>query len=212
MRINAIFTLAVGLAATALWSAAAAKEGRFNEVLSVGEKAPDFRELPGIDDKAHSLGDYQQAKAVVVVFTSNKCPVAIAYEDRLATLHKEFASRGVQLVAICPNFEAGHELEALKEHADDSHLDFPWLRDDDQSTARVYGATHTPHVFLLDAERNIAYMGAIDDNEDPQQVSHHYLRDAIEATLAASAHATKETQPFGCRIRYKRVRASRARN
>lgn len=190
-------------------AAAAAKESRFNELLSVDERAPDFSRLPGIDGKQHSLSDYKQAKAVVVVFTSNQCPVAVAYDDRLVSLQQESASRGVRFVAICANFEAGHDLQALQEHAASHHFNFPLVRDDDQSVARAYGATHTPQVFLLDADRNIAYMGAIDDNEDPQQVSQHYLRDAIDSTLAGKAPATKETQQFGCRIRFKRLPAGR---
>ena len=195
--------IAICLAAC-LSTAAVAKEGRFNETINVGEKDPDFSDLPGIDGKPHSLSDFHDAKAVAVVFTSNKCPVAVAYDARLVALQNKFAEQGVQLIAICANFEAGHDLDALKEHAASKNINFPYVRDDSQQVARAYGATHTPQAFLLDGNRNIAYMGAIDDKEDPKQVSHHYLQDAIESTLAGQAPTTKETQPFGCRIRLKR--------
>jgi peroxiredoxin len=188
-----------------LSGAAFAKESRFNEVISVGEKAPNFSQLPGIDGKQHSLDEYHEAKAVVLVFTSNQCPVAVAYEDRLKSLQNEYGERGVQLIAICANFEAGHDLDALKEHAANNKFNFPFLRDDSQETARAYGATHTPQAFLLDGDRNIAYMGAIDDSEEPKQVSHRYLQEAIESVLAGQQPATKETKPFGCRIRIKRT-------
>lgn len=183
-----------------------AAKSEFNEVVSIGEKAPDFSDIPGIDDKKHGLDEYKSAKAVVIVFTSNQCPVALDYEARLIALQEEFSSRGVQLVAINSNFEAGSELEVMKEHAESGKFNFPYLRDENQEIAKAYGATHTPHVFLLDRDRKIAYMGAIDDSDVPEKVTKHYLKDAIEATLAGEKSATKETQPFGCRIRIKRRR------
>jgi peroxiredoxin len=192
--------------AVCLCVTASAKESEFNEVLSIGEKAPDFSDLPGIDGKKHGLSEYQSAKAVVVVFTSNQCPVAIDYEQRLVALQEEFGKREVQLVAICANFEPGNELELLKERAESQKFNFSYLRDDNQEIAKAYGATHTPHVFLLDGKRDIVYMGAIDDNEVPEKVSKPYLRDAIESILEGKEPVTKESQPSGCRIRYKRRR------
>jgi peroxiredoxin len=191
---------------TAVW----AKESKFNEQLSVGEKAPDFSDLPGVDGKQHSLNEYKKAKAVVVVFTSSQCPVAVAYEGRLVALQKEYSKRGVQVVAVCSNYEAGHTLDEMKKRAESKKFNFPYLRDEDQKTARSFGATHTPHVFLLDGDRKIAYMGAIDDNEIPEKVSKHYLRDAIDSVLADKDPATTETRQFGCGIRYKRRPPARA--
>jgi hypothetical protein len=101
-------------------------------------------------------------------------------------------------------------LEAITERAEGERFNFPYLRDDSQEIGRVYGASHTPEAFLLDADRRIVYMGAIDDNEDPQKVSKNYLRDAIDAVLSEKEPKTQEVQPFGCRIRYKRRAASRA--
>jgi peroxiredoxin len=183
---------------------AGAKESQFNEQVSVGEIAPDFADLPGIDGKQHGLSEYKKAKAVVVVFTSNQCPVAVVYEDRLVALQKEYSKQGVQLVAICANFEAGNTLDEMKKRAEDKKFNFAYLRDNDQKTGRAYGAAKTPHVFLLNGDRKIAYMGAIDDNEKPEKVSKHYLKDAIDSVLAGKEPGTKETQQFGCNIRYKR--------
>ena len=202
------FLLAICLAACS--TAAHAKESQFNEVLSVGEQAPTFSDLPGTDGKKHSLADYKDAKAVAVVFTSNRCPVATAYDDRLVALQKEYSKRGVQLVAICSNYESGHELDTLTEYARNKHLNFPYLHDDGQKTGRAYGASHTPHVFLLNSDRKIVYMGAIDDSDDPKRVAKHYLRDAIDSVLAGKPPASTEIQPFGCRIRYKRITAPRS--
>ncbi len=185
--------------ATAL---AQAKESKFNKVLSVGEKAPDFAELPGIDDKQHDLREYKDAKAVVLVFTCNHCPVAVAYEDRLVALQKEFKKQGVQVVAICSNPEDTDKLPELKARAESKKFNFPYLHDGDQKTGQAYGAAVTPHVFLLDKDRKIAYMGAIDDSQNPEKVSKHYLSDAIKAVLAGKAPETTETRQFGCGIRY----------
>jgi peroxiredoxin len=196
-----VLMFAISMSATTF-----AQKSEFNEVVSVGDKAPDFSGMPGVDDKKHSLKEYKSAKAVVVVFTSNQCPVALDYEPRLIALQEEFSKRGVQLVAINSNFEAGSELDVMKEHAESQKFNFPYLRDENQEIAKAYGATHTPHVFLLDGDRNITYMGAIDDSDVPEKVTKHYLRDGIEAILEGKEPATKESQPFGCRIRFKRRR------
>jgi peroxiredoxin len=180
-----------------------AKESKFNTALSVGEKAPDFSALPGIDDKKHGLGEYKDAKAVVVVFTCNHCPVAVAYEDRLVALQKDYKKRGVQVVAICSNPDEADQLDKLKERAEAKKFNFSYVRDDDQKIGKAYGAAVTPHVFLLDKERKIAYMGAIDDNQNAEKVSKHYLRDAIDAMLSGKAPETAETRQFGCGIKYK---------
>jgi peroxiredoxin len=179
-----------------------AKEGKFNSTISVGEKAPDFSALLGIDDKKHGLGEFKDAKAVVVVFTCNHCPVAVAYEDRLVALQKDYKKRGVQIVAICSNSDEADKLDKLKERADAKKFTFPYVRDDDQKIGKAYGAAVTPHVFLLDKDRKIAYMGSIDDNQNAEKVSKHYLRDAIDAVLSGKAPETTETRQFGCGIKY----------
>jgi peroxiredoxin len=193
-----VFAIAVFVAP----SATTAKEGKFNAVLNIGAKAPDFSAIPGIDDKKHSLGEFKDAKAVVVVFTCNHCPVAVAYEDRLVALQKEFKKRGVQFVAICSNPEDTDTLPELKTRAESKKFNFPYLHDDGQKVGREYGAAVTPHVFLLDRDRRIAYMGAIDDNMVADKVKEHYLSDAIEAVLAGKPVETTETRQFGCGIHY----------
>jgi peroxiredoxin len=179
-----------------------AKEGKFNSTISIGEKAPDFSSLPGIDGKKHGLSEYKKAKAIVVVFTCNPCPVAQAYEDRLVELQKAYKKKGVQFVAICANDDKADALEKLKERAEEKKFNFPYLHDVDQKTGRAYGAAVTPHIFLLDRDRKIAYMGAVDDNQSPDKVSKHYLRDAIDAALSGKTPETTETRQFGCGIHY----------
>jgi peroxiredoxin len=175
----------------------------FNKVVNVGDKAPAWAGATGIDGKQHGLSDYKDAKVVVMVFTCNKCPVAIAYEDRLVALQKDYKAKGVQFVAVNVNDNEADGLPAMKVRAEEKGFNFPYLFDASQESARAYGATVTPHVFVLDQDRKITYMGAVDDNQSPDKVTKHHLRDAIDATLAGTSPAVKETKQFGCGIQYK---------
>jgi len=172
------------------------------EPFVVGRPAPDFQDLVGIDDQKHSLQDYANAKAVVIVFTCNHCPVAVDYEDRLVQLHNDYADKGVQLIAINVNNLEEDRLPAMKKRAAEKGFQFPYLYDPTQKVGRDYGASVTPHVFLLDGQRRLAYVGAIDDNQDASKVTQHYLRDAIDAVLAGQQPQTAETKAFGCSIKY----------
>ena len=178
-----------------------AQEKRAGE-LAIGDPAPAFESLAGTDDKSHSLKDYADAKAVVVVFTGNQCPVAQAYEDRLVALDKDYSSKGVQLVAINVGKSDAEKLPAMKKRAEAKGFKFPYLHDPTQRVGREYGAMVTPHVFMLDAKKQLAYVGPVDDSQDQSKVSHQYLRDAIDAVLAGKAPAMAEVKPFGCGIQY----------
>jgi peroxiredoxin len=178
-----------------------AKEKQSGE-FAVGDPAPAFEELVGIDDKSHSLNDYSRAKAVVVVFTSNHCPVAQAYEDRLVALDKDFSGKGVQLVAINVNNLEDDKLPAMKQRAAAKGFKFPYLYDPSQKVGRNYGAAVTPHVFLLDGKQRLAYVGPVDDSQDETKVTRQYVRDAIGAVLAGKTPDTAQVKPFGCGIQY----------
>jgi peroxiredoxin len=191
-------TLTVVLVASPAWA------GKFNKVLSIGDTAPAFEKLIGTDDKPHSLADFKQAKAVVVVYTCNHCPVAQAYEDRLMALQKEYQGKGVQLVAINVNNNEADKLEAMKERSGIKNFNYPYLYDASQKSAASYGASVTPHVFLLDGQRKIAYMGAVDDSMSSGDVKQPYLRDALDAVLAGKTPATAETRQVGCGIQYEK--------
>ncbi len=170
--------------------------------VKIGDKAPDWSGIIGVDDKSHSLSDYSKAKLIVLVFTCNHCPVAVAYQDRLVALQKDYQAKGVQVIAINVNNLAEDKLDKMKERAKQKGFNFPYLYDSSQKTARDYGATCTPHVFVLGKERKIAYMGAIDDNNSPKQVKRHYLRDALDALLAGGQPPKTVTQQRGCSIKW----------
>lgn len=201
-RLAAAF--AVTLAAVLLFGAAAvpALAGKFNAKLSVGDPAPAWADLPGVDGQRHGLADLSDARFVVLVFTCNHSPCAVAYEARLAALQRDYSAAGVQLVAINVNRAAADGLPKMKERAAQAGFDFPYLYDESQQSARDYGATVTPEVFVLDGQRRVAYQGRIDDQMDERRVKRQYLRAALDALLAGEAPAAEETLPQGCAIQY----------
>jgi len=192
-----VLLVAVCAAVTAIGCAGVA-------ALEIGEKAPDFT-LAGTDGRVYSLATFKDAKAVVVVFTCNHCPVAKAYEDRLIDLAKRYAEQGVAVVAINPNdptIVPEDSFENMVKRAKAKSYPHPYLYDADQSVAKAYGATCTPHVFVLDRERKLAYVGAIDDNNDPRRVKEHWLENALDALLKDQTPDLQVTRQRGCSIKW----------
>lgn len=176
------------------------------ETLPIGSPAPDFRNLPGTDGKAHSLSDFRNAPAVVVSFTCNHCPYAQAYEDRFVSLAREFGAKGVAFIAINPNDVASYpddSMAQMKKRAAEKGFPFPYVRDDAQSVARAYGAVCTPHIFVLNKTRDLVYEGRIDDNwREPAAVRSTDLRNALEDILAGGVVRVPNTNPMGCSIKW----------
>jgi len=181
--------------------------------LAIGSPAPDF-DLPGVDGKNHKLADYKDAKLLCIVFTSNHCPTAQAYDERLKKLDADYKDKGVAIVAINPNdpqalrldelgyTEYSDSLEEMKLRARDQGFEFPYLHDGDtQKVSMAYGALATPHVFLFDAERKLRYQGRIDDS-DVKEVKSHDLRNAIDALLAGKPVEKETTKIFGCSTKW----------
>lgn len=189
--------LAVGLALGALLSTNAVYAK-----VKLGDPAPNWTSLVGVDGQEHNLGQFRAAKAIVLVFTCNHCPVAKAYEDRLIEFQKDYKAKGVQVIAINVNNIPADRLDKMKQRAAEKGFNFPYLYDSTQVSGRDYGARVTPHVFVLDAQRKIAYMGAFDDSQNPSGVKEKYVRDAVDAILAGRQPAQAETKAFGCGIKY----------
>ncbi len=193
-----LFLVMVCGVAMALGSAAAA-------ALEIGEQGPDFT-LAGIDGKIYSLGTFKDAKNIVVVFTCNHCPVAIAYEDRLIELAKSYKDKGVALVAINSNdadVSPQDSFDKMLKRAKDKKLPYPYVFDADQSVAKGYDAKCTPHVFVLDKNRKLAYTGGVDDDQKPKRVKERWLADALDALLAGNTPKEQKTAAFGCSIKWK---------
>jgi peroxiredoxin len=170
--------------------------------LKVGDAAPAWSGIVGIDDQKHGLADYKDAKLVVLVFTCNHCPVAVAYEDRLVALQKDYKDKGVTLVAVNVNNLPADKLDKMKERAKAKGFNFPYLYDESQKIGKDYGAEVTPHVFVLDGKRKIAYVGAVDDKQNVDAVKKHSLRDALDALLTGKEPPEPVTKHFGCSIKY----------
>lgn len=199
-----------GILATALitLSTVAAYGGQFNNVLSVGDEAPAWVELPGTDGKKHSLADLRSKSVVVVVFTCNSCPAAEEYESRLIAFTKKFAGADskVAVVAINVNRIADDRLDKMKERAKEREFNFAYLYDESQKIAKAFGATYTPEFFVLDRNRRVSYMGAMDDKGPPAEPKTRFLELAVEAALKGEKVSPSETLARGCKVRYVRPR------
>ena len=168
--------------------------------IEIGTQAPDFS-ATGVDGEDYSLASTKGAKAVVVFFTCNSCPVAVAYEDRLIEFANQYADKGVQLIAINCNNRT-EDLAAMKKQSKENGFSFPYVFDASGQSARDYGARVTPHFFILDGDRRIAYRGAFDD--DMRKPTTHYVAAAVDAILEGETPATTTTKAFGCGIKSKR--------
>ncbi len=181
------------------------RAGSLCAALKVGDQAPKFTGIVGTDDKKHNLSDYKDSKLLVLVFTCNHCPVARAYEKRLVALQRDYKTQGVQVVAVNVNNIEPDRLDKMKARAEQQKFNFPYLYDSTQKIGRQYGATVTPHVFLLDQNRRIVYMGAVDDKMNADQVKKRYLRNAIDAVLDGKKPPKTVTRQFGCSIKYEKT-------
>ena len=170
----------------------------------IGDQATDFS-LKNVDGTMVSLADFPSAKGYIVIFTCNHCPFSVAYEDRIIELHQRYAKEGYPVIAINPNDPAVQPADGFAEmqtRASDKGFPFPYLFDDGQKIFPQYGAKRTPHVFLLDKDRIVRYIGAIDDNySDADAVQKHYLADAIEALKAGQQPDPNSTRAVGCTIK-----------
>jgi len=174
---------------------------------NIGDMATDFN-LENIDGNMVSLSDYKDAKGFIVTFTCNTCPYAVAYEDRIEALNKKYASKGFPVIAIMPNntdVMPGDNMKAMQERAKSKGFTFPYLTDKGQKIYPQYGATKTPHIYILEkttAGNEVKYIGAIDDNyQDAKAVKVKYVENAVDALLKGEDVKVKETKAIGCTIK-----------
>lgn len=170
---------------------------------AIGKPAPTFA-LPDTEGAIHEPGG---APATVVAFTCNHCPYALAWHERIVAVARDYADRGVRVLAINPNDAERYPRdspEAMRARVERGDFDrVPYLRDESQEVARAYDAKTTPDVFVLDAHGLLRYRGAPDaDYEDPAQDA-AFLRGALDALLADRDPDPEQTQPVGCSIKWK---------
>ena len=185
--------------ALSLFAVVAMATVSFAAGVEIGEKAPSFK-ATGVDGKVYSLENLKGAKAAVITFTCNQCPVSVAYEDRFVAFTKEYEDKGVKFVAINVNPET---IQQMKARAEEKGFNFPYALDASGESAKAYGAQVTPHMFVLDADGKVVYIGAHDNNLDESKVSKAYVKEAVEAVLAGKTPETTKTRAVGCGIRIK---------
>ncbi len=175
----------------------------------VGDSVADFS-LKNFDGKMVSLSDYKDGKGAIVIFDCNTCPYSKAYNDRIIALNKKYASQGFPVITINandPQLSPGDSFEEMVSRAKQKKYDFPYLVDESQSVARAFGATNTPHVFVLQKAGDnfqVAYIGTIDNNSrDASSVTKRYVDDAVDALIAGKTVSTKKTKAIGCGIKWK---------
>lgn len=174
---------------------------------NIGDVATDFK-LENIDGNFISLSNFSEAKGFILIFTCNTCPYAVAYEDRIEALNKKYAPMGYPVIAIMPNntkIKPGDSLEAMKKRAIEKGFTFPYLIDREQSIFPQYGATKTPHVYILQKSNTkniIRYIGAIDDNyKSVSMVKVKYVENAVEELLIGKEVTVAKTKAIGCSIK-----------
>jgi peroxiredoxin len=170
----------------------------------IGDSAEDFA-LKNYDGRTVSMSDYKNARGFIIVFTSNHCPYAEAYEDRLIALYKKFADKGFPLIAINPNapeINKDDNMDSIRKKALSKKFPFPYLSDSLQTVFPKFGADRTPHVFVLDSLKRVRYMGTVDDNAEASfKVKKRYVEDAIQALMHGEEPSPASTKTIGCKIR-----------
>jgi peroxiredoxin len=174
--------------------------------LQLGNIAQSYGPLKAADGKNYGLADFKE-KIIVVIFSCNHCPYVVAYEDRIIAIQKDYAEKGVRVVAINSNDSVKYPddgFEKMVVRAKEKHFNFSYLHDADQAVARAFGATNTPHVFVLDEKRALRYVGRIDDAWDhPERVKTRDLRNALNALIEGREPKPSSTLPVGCSIKWK---------
>lgn len=201
---------ALGLTASTLFAA----DNSYPEPQPIGSDLPHF-ELPGVDGKTYTPDSFTDAELLCIVFTSNHCPTARRYEERLIQLTADYGPKGVAVVAINPNnadavrldelayTDVGDSFGEMVIRAEHAGFNFPYLDDGPtQKVARVFGPVATPHVFIYDRDRKLAFQGRIDDAELPQYIKDHTTRNALDSLLAGDTPAITTTRVFGCSVKW----------
>lgn len=175
----------------------------------IGDSVVDFK-LKNVDGSTVTLSDYKSAKGAIVIFDCNTCPYSKAYNDRIIALNKKYSAQGFPVIAINandPQISPGDSFEEMVANAKKKKYEFPYLVDETQQVAKAFGATNTPHVFVLqraDKDFKVAYIGTIDNNSrDASAASKKYVEDAVDALLSGKSVSTPNTKAIGCTIKWK---------
>jgi len=169
----------------------------------VGDVATGFK-LKNVDGKMVSLADFKDAKGYIVIFDCNTCPYSKAYNQRIIDLNEKYSAKGFPVITINANEGSGDSYAEMVRIATKKKYKFPYLYDESQEVAKAYGATNTPHVFVLTKDLKVSYIGAIDDSpRNASGVSKRYVEDAVDALLKGTTIPVSKTKAIGCGIKWK---------
>jgi peroxiredoxin len=171
--------------------------------LPIGSQAPALEGLLGTDDRRYGVSDFTDRDVLVVIFSSNRCPTAKAYAERINALQADYGPRGVQVLAINSNdahLYPDESFPRMVERAAEDGYAFPYLVDEGQRVAKAFGASCTFHIFVLDQARQLRYQGRFDDSRFATNVTSHDLRNAIDDLLAGRDVRVAKTRAFGCSL------------
>ncbi|MDG1397123.1 MAG: thioredoxin family protein [Polaribacter sp.] len=172
---------------------------------SVGDEIEDFK-LKNIDNRMISLSDYQDAKGFIIIFTCNMCPYSVANEDRIIALDEKYKSKGYPVIAINPNdpkASKGDSFEGMRARAKEKGFTFPYLFDEGQQVFPKFGASKTPHVYIVSKPKmQVEYIGAIDNSSrNPSAVTEKYVENTVDELLSGKKPTKTETRAIGCSIK-----------
>ncbi|MBD1398135.1 thioredoxin family protein [Pontibacter sp. JH31] len=176
----------------------------------VGDTARDFK-LKNVDGKMVSMSDYKNAKGFIVTFTCNTCPYSVAYEDRIIDLHNKYAPKGYPVIAINPNdvqVSPKDSYQDMQVRAREKKFPFAYVYDETQEITKAYGATRTPHLYVVQKQKDgkfkVAYIGTIDDNSrEPEKVQKKYAEAALDELVSGKAVSQPNTKAIGCTIKWR---------
>ncbi len=169
----------------------------------VGDTATNIK-LKNVDGRMVSLTDYKDAKGYIIIFDCNTCPYSKAYNERIGALHEKYNSKGFPVITINANEGSGDSFDEMVRVSKKKNYKFPYLFDETQEVAKAYGATNTPHGYILTKELKVAYIGAIDDNaRNANDVTKRFVEDAVDALLAGKPVPITKTKAIGCGIKWK---------
>jgi peroxiredoxin len=147
----------------------------------------------------HSLSDYKDFSAILILFIATECPVSNAYNSRMEALYEEYKDKDIAFLAI--NSNKAEDIVRIQEHANKNNLSFTILKDEKNIIADIFDASFTPEAYVLNSDFEILYHGRIDNSRDISRVETRDLQQAIDEILSGKEVSNPETKAFGCTIK-----------
>ena len=170
----------------------------FSSSFDSGDKYEDFT-LTDYEGNKHSLSDYTESKAIVIMFIATKCPVSNDYNSRMEKVFNDYKNKEVTFLGI--NSNKSEDISEIRNHAKDNELTFTILKDEKNIIADKFEASYTPEIFVLSNDFELLYHGRIDDSRRESEVKTTDLRNALDDILSGKSVSKPETKAFGCTIK-----------